>query len=633
MPFLKLADYLKIATKLPFEIQCLVLKHIILNRLNKLKVYNTYSDELSTQIFALIGHNEYLDNIMSVVIQELKLSHTFFHSRYFNEIAEFIISRSIPIKDIFIYADDRTIENLSSSALSLIQFCQSLSMACHCHSQSTWIAGMANFTRLTSMSIQINDLRNIWFANCFKQFPQLTKLKLNITLPYDRHSNFLNDVLSDWKRHCPVGEERSLRQRSLSLNLQQTDDVVQDIFDLNITSLNDVVSKNKTDFRISLSLDVAGQPLESSAHLNDLISSCDIVEKMNITISNYLSDTITWINSVSDARSLKIYFGTPTRGLKLAFGRMDFLRSLFLVGCKVNPSIIEYLPDTLESLDVALRRCTNKNSVMKLPSHLRCLTIEISSYFPELSNVKDLLQLANVSIYNSVEDENPFIDFKLVQLSISRLPSNVSNLRINGRSKFQTAELQTVTSTEKLFFGSMPELKRLDFKVDMIQVDLGSSSFPSLKKLRLPSYSVDDQLPNSLETLDTNLFVDRGTPATEVSRFWERYISPLDNLLKLSLGMNGSQDIDLRNVRFPPHLSHLKVTYKYANKTGSRNGRILIKQKLPKVLRYFEVTAADFQTHEIVVFGGSEKDTENMKNRFFIDFPDQLIWTFKAEGN
>ncbi|GME82505.1 unnamed protein product [Ambrosiozyma monospora] len=131
---------------------------------------------------------------------------------------------------------------------------------------------MPDFMRLTSMSIDTNNLKNIWFANCFKQFSQLIKLKLLISIPYERDFDSLNEILKDWKRSRPTGSKETSMKLTIRLSLLSVDDQVQEVFGRDSISLIDALSKIKNDFDISFSLNVPAQPLTGCANMNDLIS-------------------------------------------------------------------------------------------------------------------------------------------------------------------------------------------------------------------------------------------------------------------------------------------------------------------------------------------------------------------------
>ncbi|GME97061.1 unnamed protein product [Ambrosiozyma monospora] len=78
-------NVLEITRSLPLEIQCLVLKHSILEYMKSLDSYLTPDKD----IVKFIGYNSILDDIMVLVLQELGFLATVFTHDDFNDIAEF----------------------------------------------------------------------------------------------------------------------------------------------------------------------------------------------------------------------------------------------------------------------------------------------------------------------------------------------------------------------------------------------------------------------------------------------------------------------------------------------------------------------------------------------------------------
>ncbi|GME76433.1 unnamed protein product [Ambrosiozyma monospora] len=103
-------NVLKITTQLPVELQCLILKDVILKRFKKPYYFEPptkefdgefhdilYSAEFPAQIASLLGVHLILDNVMTMVLQEMDFDENLLKSQLFDKIANFVISRSTQI--------------------------------------------------------------------------------------------------------------------------------------------------------------------------------------------------------------------------------------------------------------------------------------------------------------------------------------------------------------------------------------------------------------------------------------------------------------------------------------------------------------------------------------------------------
>ncbi|GME84693.1 unnamed protein product [Ambrosiozyma monospora] len=234
------ADVLEIIRSLPFEVRCLVLKHAILKRIRWLcgSLWWTEDQLYPYEIVNLIGYNSILDDIMVLVLQELSFDSTIFNHVCFNDIAEFIISRSISMKHLTIVGGINIKHTPNMSAfiqrfqevtlwdlkeelpMSLFKGVTSLEISGHPSLPvlQAVCGGLKNFPRLVYLNVSNiggsleKDTKNCLMLN--------SKLPLNLTFSSGmdlEHINLLKKLVEKWRASTSGVPNARQKQKSLKI--------------------------------------------------------------------------------------------------------------------------------------------------------------------------------------------------------------------------------------------------------------------------------------------------------------------------------------------------------------------------------------------------------------------------------
>ncbi|GME75337.1 unnamed protein product [Ambrosiozyma monospora] len=151
------AEVLKITTSLPFEIQCLIIKHLIFT--TKFKHRDAYWSQLVT----LLIYNPILDDILTLVFQELEFDKGIFTHSYFKDIVEFVLSRSILMKRLSI--DECLPENVTQSVSNFLQRFQVIDANFSAAPLNELESQMLYLKHTASLTMSIQDLTNLISSN------------------------------------------------------------------------------------------------------------------------------------------------------------------------------------------------------------------------------------------------------------------------------------------------------------------------------------------------------------------------------------------------------------------------------------------------------------------------------------
>ncbi|GMF03089.1 unnamed protein product [Ambrosiozyma monospora] len=240
-------NVLEITRSLPLEVRCLVLKHAILRSIRPLYTWGWKDELYPYQIFNLIGYNPILDDIMALVLQELSFDVYILNHDCFNDIAEFIISRSISMKHLCIndYISSAKVVH-TPNLLGFIESFQEvtvhrISYILKEEFQMTFFkcvtsltisteelysqgGGFENFTRLVNLELQNGELRSI---NCKVEkyvtdwMVSNSRLSLNLELSIflkPEHINFVKKLVEKWRAYSSGVPKDRKNQISLKLS-------------------------------------------------------------------------------------------------------------------------------------------------------------------------------------------------------------------------------------------------------------------------------------------------------------------------------------------------------------------------------------------------------------------------------
>ncbi|GME90214.1 unnamed protein product [Ambrosiozyma monospora] len=200
-----------ITRSLPHEVQCLVLKHVILNWVKELNSFVSLC-----QINNLIGYNPTLDEIIGLVLEELDFDESIFSHVHFNHIAQFIISRLISMKHLSIRHDFTTSDE--EIALGFIQRFQSVTVQIFPtpfrNFQKTY------FKSLTSLTVSPQELQSVLkeLEGCFEKLPRLVSLEL-ILIMNPKNIELVKEIVQKWRTFGSSVPNERQKERSLKLSI------------------------------------------------------------------------------------------------------------------------------------------------------------------------------------------------------------------------------------------------------------------------------------------------------------------------------------------------------------------------------------------------------------------------------
>ncbi|GME73802.1 unnamed protein product [Ambrosiozyma monospora] len=173
-------------------------------------------------------------------------------------------------------------------------------------------------------------------------------------------------------------------------------------------------------------------------------------------------------------------------------------------------------------------------------------------------NTKNLDQLSLVSMKTEAVE----CRIKELQMFISTLPSSVESMKLDIKG-FETFTIRQ----DEISFRNLHELKHLDLLGGPYSTLIKyTTDFVNLRSLSLLTVGSETlcKLPPSLESLeiDTRLHFK---PMLIVD-FWDQFISPPKNLVNLVIFAKGSlelNELDFKEVQFPPYLSFVSIQFQY----------------------------------------------------------------------
>ncbi|GMG22727.1 unnamed protein product [Ambrosiozyma monospora] len=615
------ANVLKITSELPEELQCLILKSLILTMFIKPENLNSpgdgfsdmyYSANFPSLIVSLLDVHPTLDNVMSMVLQQLDVNNLFWDDNiHFDKIADFVISRSIPLNLIQIDSFSGGLDFDRQPKLVPFFHC--------CRSLEIYIGQFIDPTEfyldhVTTLLIDSDSLHGLWKAGKFQKTTRLNRLV--VTVDFTEKIYSMKKALKDWAslNYISLSQPRDNRP-DLVLNIMESNVEGVSMVEKYLTELVDVVAENKETWHVTAWMDEINFTAKLIDQYSKLFDEIESVEKLKLDLQDEISmDVVNEISEIEDFSLSRCQF--TLMGSTFHFRKMASLKKLSLGLCELTFPFFKSLPDTLESLEVELEY-SNLEYLM-LPIHLKVLKMK-TVHFPELTNGADLDSLNKVILELDTSGEKPMEEdvLETLQVFISDLPSTVKSFELNDR-----CECLNPPIGHTIFHNSFqPEYLKLDGSIFPSVFE--RESVASLRRLNL-TYTTSSpyipQLPSTIETLEISkdFYIDGPVYLAE---FWKRYISPLKNLLQLRIMASGTfekERIDLRTVEFPPFLSRVTIQFM------DLQSKYILVDKLSKNLEVFEISNFSWDSFDSKVVWVACNERSEIK---------KLMETFKSVGN
>ncbi|GMG28538.1 unnamed protein product [Ambrosiozyma monospora] len=521
----------------PLEIQCLIIKNVIMNYMTEYRGYFTdahyQSDRIVTHnlfekplahLTSLFGIHPMLDDILAVVVQDLVFESDIIFSNYICDFEEFVSDRGLKI-----HITTSTEISLDYTGDELFDIFGEIHVDI---TRLTRINDTRYLSYATSLKCNVNALGNILNSVDFTDMPKLKKLTIVLKLADENNFDDLKEMLAEIKSWRHSSASNTLAKKHLILLLSFSELNSRDPT-INVGSLIDLNQDNDFEIGIDpLSFNAKEYPSISYYYpsIEKLLkkswafqiplntAGLDILEKVNVSpdlttlylqchenldsqrpIKYHYNITNQYIDYLSINSTLNTQFNVNLEG-------MCSLKELYLENCLIKPEWFESLPESLMRLSIKQVRLTNSNCcTIKLPTHLHLLFIiarEDALTTFKISNVNQLDNLSDVSIFirDSVCSNTQLKSF------IHSLPESVTHLGFE--SEWFDDEIygaEKLRRQEKLKLNDLHCLK--DFFFSINDTDYNVSDLPPSLYLELKVLpELSGQLFSGLEFLNVNLW-------------------------------------------------------------------------------------------------------------------------------
>ncbi|GMG18953.1 unnamed protein product [Ambrosiozyma monospora] len=458
-------DGITFASQLQPEIQCIILKIVIVDYLSSI----SNPHDMLSQLVSMMGCHFLLDDIISMAIQELEfdasvetweVNNSFFNNAHFEKFADFILARSIKLKSIKITPiltnsashshseDEKVYEILDSRCENVVSLIRhQYSPEDNALKKHRYLFPMKYVSSLNCMGVLFPTPNADVFVSELIQSTRLNKLTLNLCSPREIHlfKNVLqilneqhyirNDKLSFYIR-CKLYSSLLFREHLSTLtslnsilnisaygNLKFAVKLTAIQFNFNWSS--PLITDKYRDFLVKSKVHTVGIrfPLHTAPayfSIFEILNQLPFLKNLNLRPSmtpftDYTSIPTLIVSNPNIAR-------ISLSGLPLEFkfnypNQISKLRQLTLTACILSPLNFASIPETLHELSIY--ECMVKPSkydcdticAVKLPIKLQILKISGNRScltLPEIINLDQLLGLKKVSILL-----HPQIEFQL----------------------------------------------------------------------------------------------------------------------------------------------------------------------------------------------------------------------------
>ncbi|GME75301.1 unnamed protein product [Ambrosiozyma monospora] len=638
----------------PLEIQLNIVKYVILDYLRtsgcEFSGERWFTMDTTAGLFqtplhhltVLMGIDTVWDKLLAEAIEELTFDHSIFYSKQLDKFVDFVLTHSIKIH---LKAPYRI--KLNKLGLELLH-----------HGCRRYISTVNSETLDldldldVNVDVDVNSLEFITFLNCaleslgdvfkwtknLELLEHLTCLKiLTASSQMDLLDEEIVYKLVSWRREC-VGNRKKRVVLSFDLNYLDKKSLLASVFvsklayfnrneDFEIVyqglhasgSLGTHLLSNPYEYDIPLvELLELTNPLDNPA-LGELVQTAQDADRImalveDDTLEYHISTDFTVTKMANDFTYMQILVTKS----KFSFKYVGSLKSLVLMNCTISYECLNSLPDTLMSLTMrSIKFNDYKFPKIRLPIHLTTLTVwESPDEGPVLSDIVNRNQLnglSNVDIVlfmgDAPEDYTDLERFESVYFQLKKFLHELSVLRILRLSIIGECTKQMV---ERLSLNTLNSVSDFSFGIDRNRFDFPIKYLPpTCHMLQLSAFStLSGQFSETIKTLDVELL--GYTKSFEY--FWDRFITPLNNLycLKITLSKT-TETIDFSYLQFPEHLHTLELFRGYGDCK-------FIFNELPQSMIYVLLDFPEMQpTEKSVVFQNVDDESfESMKNDVFV---------------
>ncbi|GME80684.1 unnamed protein product [Ambrosiozyma monospora] len=416
---------LTIPGKLPFELQCLILKNLLLNYfsfsqdahqdpegLDRMRI-----PDMLAQFVSLCGHNNMIDGVLSIVIEESEFDAVIFNSPHFGQLVSFILAKSIKLRLLklrfmnLLNLSDR--QQLKQNVFSLMEFgCHEISAEKEFSqiSQSNVLDHIGYLKFVTSLKLGNQEMRIFYNAGSFRHFRRLIHLSLVITNFQD--VSFLNHIMSDLRNWffaslsstttTTTTSTSSENRKRLSLISRIEDtDVPAEVHINQVRLLSELLVQNKD---LNIELDISPYVLIPPSVWNcysELVARHGKVKTLTIKLSQEYTE-FGWMNNIPGLRNLTIkldplddipdtnnlieisncsvvnlMFSSNWPQTSIYFsGLSNTLKRIYLQNCTLTADFFITLPDSVELLSFYMVCLEKTFDSIRLPTSLNTLPME-----------------------------------------------------------------------------------------------------------------------------------------------------------------------------------------------------------------------------------------------------------------
>ncbi|GME74622.1 unnamed protein product [Ambrosiozyma monospora] len=657
-----------LASQLPIEIQCNILKFVLLKFLFFIRdtdgklddggishdddIYGLLgslygSRNVQTQLASFIGYYDLLDDIICMAIEEAELYLVLldFDDYPVNaKLIDFLSSRSVPLKSIVLKSANYY--QPSWNLLKLIEFqCEKVHLTVTYEGFNSEIkdAVWLKFVNSLLWTDRVQSLKTSGIVDKFNDLIELT-----VHLYEVGEISLVEDILHglEQKSH-PLKELRIVMYPRA-----RTKEIVSDFR----TQLGNLITKNpKVDIQIliiSPSFGFEYQWRLSSRLLPipafDLIYPLSVEEvdtletKCRAPGLNHLSfhglecDECDMIKiSNSTIRSIHIDSFSLDH---LSIDKPISLRELHVCRCDLNQSLFSNLPESMQEILIA--DCTyNPTSVLDSGIHLplQLCSLELHCMPPflnelKIGNIDQLRHLKKVSItifatpiVSRADDitlerlrvSNSFA-LSEVQSFIDQLPNDLESLQIKADGRFRTdPDNCTICLSDAISFEKFTSLKVLKFYWSESTGSFDVSKFPSVDHLECAAL---EHLNGCFSEGILNLGIDLTSYEETLEHFLNTFVSNMTNLVSLDVITPACNSIDFRKVTFPCGFCSFKLYF--PDRRSSLDIDLeevppvsIVLDSIPSSLNYFKLDMRHRQPMVLVVDDCKGETIASMKNR------------------
>ncbi|GME70435.1 unnamed protein product [Ambrosiozyma monospora] len=641
---------IKLASFLPPEIQCIILKFIIMDFLLFINHNGVHSSDHATitcsgifqaQVISMTGYDDFLDDIISMALKDLdltlELGRTDAPFKY--EFINFVTSRSVQLQNVKVSSENGNSvkEFASPNTLKLLEFhADQVSLNCdpsYCNSPRNrlslnfvtylfWASFglpkliewdlLGKLPSLTKFAVGLSGMRELYRVEGIMKHlqlaaPSVKHLFLNCTEFAEREESLVDFL---------VQADTFIRKHE-NLNIQ---------FDIRFFALL-IQTHWRLDSKTQLTLPLHTPYPKNAKEVDKIVKWCSVIgvttidARANSTPFSTNTEMIPFTGATNSTVSSMVLDKFSTE-YGIILDGFPSLKKLKFSHSTLNkfPS----LPESLRELKITFVDDLAKSDIdhgIILPTRLLSLTWfgNICCFnLPKILNIDKLHDLKSVWVridpfeFSKKDNGNVFFhtlnpkkkDFLRaantctideLQQFLSQLPSDLETLKIDIDGYIRVnSDTYSACCPDKLSFKNFTRL--ISLEVDCLNPDksFNVSCFPVVEHLKFNSSPVlAGRFAQGIRSLDINLKAYEES----LSHFLSHFISELTNLVYLSVRFDLHESIDIRNLTLPSHICSFIITFKEfehydrydppAEYPKNKRSGYVILDAIPSQLNYF----------------------------------------------